>query len=406
MSRSDPELDRIKLAKAEAADKRNDAWERQEVAWNRRSSARDALSRAWSQKQAAKQRMNDCWEIYQSERDQNQAEYTRNQQLADQAHYDMQRAFENASQAYLSGQHDMAAYYSNEGHRLKTSRDYYNQANKTVNSYSSAKQRFETARGDYQVAKAEFDRYKAEFDSAKLEHEAAQQEFQELKAKVAEYKEAFDVRLEEVRRQRTLRDQKRKQEAAAKWQQDLEILRKAGVPREYHHKNAVMIFRKKGKTTLIYFGGRGAPNGSGHGLYEVGPNGEVINKAEPGEPHSSGNFAKRKGAVLYDRRARRDSEPSRVSSKIPAEKKTNRRTGRDVNDGIFFRKGKGTDLHVTQTYADNMRVSWDANSDGTTSGRHWSNQGGRKKGMNRTSRHTPPSDARQDDFNDEGKYGK
>lgn len=77
MSRSDPELDRIKLAKAEAADKRNDAWERQEVAWNRRSSARDALSRAWSQKQAAKQRMNDCWEIYQSERDQNQAEYTR-----------------------------------------------------------------------------------------------------------------------------------------------------------------------------------------------------------------------------------------------------------------------------------------------------------------------------------------
>ena len=406
MSKSDPELDRIKLAKAEAANKRNDAWERQEVAWNRRSSARDALSRAWSQKQAAKQRMNDCWEIYQSERDQNQAEYTRNRQLADQAHYDMQRAFENASQAYLSGQHDMAAYYSNEGHRLKTSRDYYNQANKTVNSYSSAKQRFETARGDYQVAKAEFDRYKAEFDNAKLEHEAVQQEFQELKAKVAEYKEAFNVRLEEVRRQRVLRDQKREQEAAAKWQQDLEILRKAGVPREYHRKGAVMIVGEKGKYITIYFGGKKRPNGPGHGKYSLGPSGEVIERADPGESHDAGNFAKRKGAVLYDRRARRDSEPSRVSSKILAEKKTNRRTGRDVNDGIFFRKGKGTDLHVTQTYADNMRVSWDANSDGTTSGRHWSDQDGRKKGMNRTSRHTPPSDARRDDFNDDGKYGK
>ena len=299
MSRSDPELDRIKQAQKEAAHNRDSAWGRQEAAWNRRSSARDALSRAWSQKQTAKQRMNDCWEIYQSERDQNQAEYVRHQQLADRAHHDMQRAFENASQAYSSGRHDMAAYYSSEGHRLKADRDRHNEAKKTVNSYSSAKQRFETARGDYQVAKGEFDRYKAEFDSAKLEHEAAQQEFQELKAKVAEYREAFNIRLEEVRKQRALRDQKREQEAAAKWQQDLEILRKAGVPRQYHHKNDVMIFRKKGKTTLIYFGGRGAPNGSGYGLYEVGPSGEVINRVEPGESHSSGNFAKRKGAVLY-----------------------------------------------------------------------------------------------------------
>ena len=406
MSKSDPELDRIKLAKAEAANKRNDAWERQEVAWNRRSSARDALSRAWSQKQAAKQRMNDCWEIYQSERDQNQAEYTRHQQLADQAHYDMQRAFENASQAYLSGQHDTAAYYSREGHRLKAARDHHNEAKKTVNSYSSTKQRFETARGDYQVAKAEFDRYKAEFDNAKLEHEAAQQEFQKLKAKATEYKEAFDTRLGELRKQR----EQQKQKAAAKWQRDLEILRKAGVPKKYHHKNDVIIIhntdKKKGEYTLIFFGGSGAPNGPGYGMRKIGPNGEVMVRTNPGEPHGSRNFAKKKGAVLYDRRARRDSEPSRVSSNIPAEKKTNRRTGRDVNDGIFFRKGEGTDLHVTQTYPDNMRVSWDANSDGTTSGRHWSSQGDRKEGMDRTSQHTPPSDARQDDFNDDGKYGK
>ena len=405
MSKSDPELDRIKQAQKEAAHNRDSAWKRQQAAWGRRSNASDMLSRAWDQKQQAKQHMNNCWEAYRSERDQNQAEYTRHQQLADQAHYDVQRAFENASQAYLSGQHDMASYYSNEGHRLKADRDHHNEAKKTVNSYSSAKQRFETARGDYQVAKAEFDRYKAEFDNAKLEHEAAQQEFQELKAKVAKYKEAFDTRLGELRKQR----EQQKQKAAAKWQQDLEILRKAGVPKKYHHKNDVIIIhntdKKKGEYILIFFGGSGAPNGPGHGTRKIGPNGEVTVRTNPGEPHGSRNFAKKKGAVLYDRRARRDSEPSRVSSKISAEKKTNRRTGRDVNDGIFFRKGEGTNLHVTQTYPDNVRVSWDANPDGTTTGRHWSSQGDRKEGMDRTSQHTPPSDARQDDFNDEGKYG-
>jgi len=65
-------------------------------------------------------------------------------------------------------------------------------------------------------------------------------------------------------------------------------------------------------------------------------------------------------------------------------------TTRD-RSGTFYDRNRDVDLHVTQYYDDNTRVSWD--TDGKTDRkRHWTNQ-------NLNSRdpevHEPPSDARK-----------
>ena len=106
--------------------------------------------------------------------------------------------------------------------------------------------------------------------------------------------------------------------------------------------------------TNIYFGGVGKPDGLGHGHYVMDPGGNVTYRRDPFDPHGAQNFEP--GGKLYDRRARRDTLPLGV-----------RNRDNDTNDrsGVFYDRNRQVDLHVTQYYGDNYRVSWDTdgNSD-------------------------------------------
>jgi hypothetical protein len=77
------------------------------------------------------------------------------------------------------------------------------------------------------------------------------------------------------------------------------------------------------------------------------------------------------GSTMYDRRARRDHEPTGASGEISLR-------GSDAGDG-----------HSTQYYADGYRLSRDMDGEEDTLV-HWTNQ---KLGKKHDARHSPPADA-------------
>ena len=85
--------------------------------------------------------------------------------------------------------------------------------------------------------------------------------------------------------------------------------------------------------SIIYFGGIGKPNGTGHGHYAMDRNGTVTYRHEPFDPHGAQNFEK---SDLYIRSTRRNYEP----------------IGTNEYSGVFYRRGDsgGTILHVTQHF--------------------------------------------------------
>ena len=166
----------------------------------------------------------------------------------------------------------------------------------------------------------------AELRSAKERHDATKPAFQRAKDDFNSAKRAFDSA-----------------NAA-----------KAGVPHQYH--DNVWISTDSSGNTNIYFGGVGKPNGPGHGRYVMDRNGNVTYKRDPFDPHGAQNFEK---ADLYMRSARRNHEP----------------LGTNEHGGVFYRRSDsgGTVLHVTQYFADNYHVSWDATPYGNNNV-HWTNK--------------------------------
>ena len=79
-------------------------------------------------------------------------------------------------------------------------------------------------------------------------------------------------------------------------------------------------------------------------------NSKVTYKRDPFDPHGAQNFT--------------DKTPKGVATRDSA-------TG--DRSGTFYDRNRDIDLHVTQYYDDNQRVSW--NTDGKTDrSRHWTNQ--------------------------------
>lgn len=184
-------------------------------------------------------------------------------------------------------------------------------------------------RGEHERASAEFKRSKAEFDSCA---------------------KAFKSRLEKVKAEGSKRREDKKSIAA-----------KAGVPHQY--RNNVWVSTDSNGNTNIYFGGVGKPDGPGHGHYVMDRSGKVTYKRDPRDEHGAQNFTDDtgRGGTLYDRRARTGSTPRGVSTR---DNETRNR------EGIFYDRRRDVDLHVTQYYDDNKRVSWD--TDGKTDrDRHW-----------------------------------
>ncbi len=212
-----------------------------------------------------------------------------------------------------------------------------------VSEIRAARERLNAAKPAFQAAKGEFARAQQTFHSARAEHELAEAEFKRAKAEFESYTKAFRSRLDELKSA----SRKKRKELAAK----------AGVPLQCQ--NDVWISTEPSGNVNIYFGGVDKPDSPGHGHYVMGRNGVVTYRRDPFAPHGAQNFTDEPGGTLYDRRARRDTPPLGV-----------RNRDNDTNDrsGVFYDRNRQVDLHVTQYYEDNYRISW--NTDGESNKDH------------------------------------
>ena len=340
----DAELDRLKAAQDLAFQRKQDAYQAQQRAWEHRSSARDAMNRAFESKQRAYATQESTWQDLQRLRDSYGPRIERLNSLQEAAFQNMKQAFDNASSAHDRRDGADAASYAAEGHSYKAeSQGYVSERRGLVAELRSAKERHDATKPAFQRAKGDFNSAKRTFDSAKTEHERAQTEFKRAKANFDSCAKAFKSRLEKVKAE----GQKRREDKKA-------IATKAGVPYQYH--DTVWILTDSDGNTNIYFGGVGKPNGPGHGHYVMDRSGKVTYKRNPYDQHGAQNFEK---ADLYMRSARRNHEP----------------LGTNEHGGVFYRRSDsgGTILHITQYFADNYHVSWDATPYGN-SNVHWTNK--------------------------------
>jgi hypothetical protein len=101
----------------------------------------------------------------------------------------------------------------------------------------------------------------------------------------------------------------------------------------------------------------------------MGASGELTYQREPFDPHGPHNFTDQQEGVLYD------ATVSQASV-------------RGARGSYDFVERKG---HVTQSYADNTRYSWDLDHSGSSNG-HWTDQ---RVGKNQPGRHEPPTHAKR-----------
>ena len=334
------------------------------------SCQRDAeLDRLRSACESARQRQQAAWEAYVSIKQTNGPRIDSLNAQQERAYQNMKSAFESASLAHDMHDGASARMYADQGHAYKAeSQTCVAERRQLVSEIRAARERLDAVKPAFQVAKAEFARARQAFLSAKAEHERAQAEFKKAKAEFDACAKAFKDRLNELKSASRKRREDKKSLAA-----------KAGVPLQY--RDSVWISTDSDGNTNIYFGGVGKPDGPGHGHYVMDPGGIVTYRRDPFDPHGAQNFTDEPGGTLYDRRARRDTPPLGV-----------RNRDNDTNDrsGVFYDRSRQIDLHVTQYYGDNYRVSWD--TDGKSDrGYHWTDQ---NLPSSHPRNHVPPEDAR------------
>lgn len=327
----DAELDRLKEAQDLAFQRKQDAYRTQQRAWEKRSSARDAMNRAHEVKQRAYAEQDRTWQQYQYVRDSNGPRIDALNAQQERAFQNMKRAFESASSAHDRRDGASAASYAAEGHRYKAeAQGHVAERRRLVEEIRSTRPQHDLAKASFQRAKDGFNTCKRSFDTAKAEHERAESEFKRTNAEFDSCAKAFKSRLDKVK----LEGKKRRDDKKA-------IAEKAGVPRQYH--DNLWVSTDSNGNTSIYFGGVGKPNGPGHGHYVMDRSGNVTYKRDVHDEHGSQNFEK---ADLYMRSARRNHAP----------------LGTNEHGSVFYRRSDsgGTILHITQYFADNYHVSWDA----------------------------------------------
>ena len=368
MSRQrDAELDRLKSARESARQRQQAAWQAQQTAWERRSSARAIMNRAYEAKQAAYADQQAAWETYTSVKRANGPRIDSLNTQQERAYQNMKSAFESASLAHDMHDGASARMYADQGHAYKAeSQTCVAERRQLVAGIRTARERFDAVKPAFQAAKSEFACARQAFQSAKAEHERAQTEFKRAKAEFESCAKAFKARLDELK------------SASRKQREDKKSLAvRVGVPLQYQ--DNVWISTDSDGNTNIYFGGVGKPDGPGHGHYVMDRNGAVTYRRDPFDPHGAQNFEP--GGTLYDRRARRDTPPLGV-----------RNRDNDTRDrsGTFYDRNRQVDLHVTQYYEDNYRVSWDTDGNSDRS-YHWTDQ---NLPSSHPRSHVPPEDAR------------
>lgn len=361
----DAELYRLRSARDATKQRQQTAWQTQQSAYERRSSANAIMNQAYETQQTAYANQQAAWDAYMSVK---QANGPRIDSLNSQ----QERAYHNmisASSVYYTHDGAGARMYADQGRAYKAeSQACVTERRQLVAKIRTAREQFEAVRPAFQRAKSEYTQARQEFLSAKAEHERAQAEFKRAKAEFDSCAKAVKARLDELNSAHRKRRKDKKS-----------IAEKAGVPSQY--RDNVWISTDSNGNTNIYFGGLGKPDGPGHGHYVMDQHGTVIYRRGPSEPHGTQNFTNKPGGALYDRRIRRDMLPLGLGNR-----------DNDTNDrsGVFYDRRRQIDLHVTQYYKDNYRVSWD--TDGKSNKNyHWTNQ---SLPSSHPDSHIPPEDAR------------
>lgn len=274
----DAELERLKALQDQAFQRKQEAFQAQQRAWEKGSSARDAMNRAFEVRDRAYNAQQSAWQDYQRVKSSNGPRIDSLNSQQESAFQNMKRAYDNASSAYSRQDGASASSYAAEGrgHKEEAQRCVA-ERRQLVGEIRSARSKLEPYQREFQHAKDEFFRTKSAFETAKSEHERAQAEFKRRKAEFDQAVKAFQDRLTKVKAENKKRsDDKRS------------IAEKAGVPHQYRDK--VWVSKQPDGTTNIYFGGVGKPNGLGHGHYVMDRSGKVTYRRDPFDPHGKQNF--------------------------------------------------------------------------------------------------------------------
>lgn len=343
----DAELDRLKTAQDLAFQRKQDAYQAQQRAWERRSSARDAMNRAHEAKQRAYAEQDRTWQYYQSVRSSNGPRIDSLNSQQESAFQNMKRSYDTASSAYDRRDGASAGSYAAEGRRYKEeAQRCVAERRRLVEEIRSARAQHDASKPAFQRAKDDFSACKRTFDVAKVEHERAQADFKRGKADFDQAAKAFKTRLEEVRAEsKKKRDDKRS------------IAAKAGVPYRYH--DNVWVSKDSNGNTNIYFGGVGEPNGPGHGHYVMDRNGNVTYKRNPFDPHGAQNVVRderlerRLSAVAMDAFHRDRSSTGPRSDQyhdgtvtVKVKSGYNRKTNTIATDVIVIDRAANPDEHL------------------------------------------------------------
>lgn len=275
---NDAELDRLKTAQDRAFQNKQSAFSAQDSSWKHVDSARKELNRAFEAKQRAYSDLDGAWERYQSIKNSNGSRIDSLNSLQESAHQNMLHAFDSASSAYNRRDGAGAASYAADGRRYKAERDgYVAERRRLIDEIRSSRVPHDNAKPVFQRAKEEFSSAKRKFDSAQSEHDRAKQAFQKAKAEFDTARTAFQKRLEFLKSEKKLHNEK-----------DRRLAEQAGVPFQYLNNLRVKPAPDGGMN--FYFGGLGEPDGPGHGHYATDGRGVVTYKREPFDPHGSQNF--------------------------------------------------------------------------------------------------------------------
>lgn len=274
----DAELDRLKAAQDLAFQRKQNAYQAMQSAWDRLSTIRNDLDRSHEKKQRAYSVQDSLWQDYQRTRSANGPRIDQLNSMQERAYENMKNAFNSASDAHGRRDGASARMYADDGHRYKSeAQGYVAERRRLVEDIKSVKVRFEAAKLTFQQAKEEFSSVKRQFDQSKSDYDRAQGEFKQAKASFDNAAKTFRERLEAVRDQNKQRHNDKRA-----------IAQKAGVP--YQYLDDVYISRDLDGAIQIYFGGIGAPDGPGHGHYSINRNGDVTYKRDPFDPHGAKNF--------------------------------------------------------------------------------------------------------------------
>lgn len=274
----DAELDRLKAAQDLAFQRKQNAFDTMQRAWEKLSVARDSMNRAHEAKQRAFDYQNSSWQSLQRLRDSYGPRIEQLNSSQEAAYQNMKNAYESACSAYSNRNGAMAASYAEDGRRYKAeAQGYVAERRRLVDELRKSKEAHDATKQDFLRAKDDFNRAKRDFEKLREDHGTAKKAFQDAKSAFDKAVENFKNRLEVI-----------KSENSKRQDDNRRLAERAGVP--YQYLENVKVRRDSDGTINFYFGGIGDADGQWHGHIATDSFGKVIYRRMPQEDHGAKNF--------------------------------------------------------------------------------------------------------------------